>query len=106
VYMEPLVEELLELWISVVAYDVTKPVGFRAFMLHIVLLWTIHDFLGYGIVVLRIWSPRIRGLPVVWTRVGGGTFCGARKTDIRWNKEMASEESQVSICSNERALQW
>jgi hypothetical protein len=50
VYMEPLVEELLELWTSVAAYDVTKLVGFRAFMLRVVLLWTIHDFLGYGTV--------------------------------------------------------
>jgi hypothetical protein len=50
VYMEPLVEELLELWISVVGYDVTKPVGFCAFMLCVVLLRTIHDFSRYGTV--------------------------------------------------------
>jgi hypothetical protein len=50
VYMESLVDELLELWTNVAAYDVTKPVGFRAFMLCIVLLWTIHDFPRYGIV--------------------------------------------------------
>lgn len=49
-YMEPLVEELLKLWTSVVTYEVTKPIGFRAFMLHIILLWTIHDFPGYGTV--------------------------------------------------------
>jgi hypothetical protein len=50
VYLEPLVDELLELWTSIVAYDITKPVGFRSFMLCIVLLWTIHDFPGHGIV--------------------------------------------------------
>jgi hypothetical protein len=50
VYMELMVEELLELWTRVVAYDVTKPVGFRAFILHVVLLWIIHDFSRYGIV--------------------------------------------------------
>ena len=43
-------DELLELWTSVAAYDVTKSIGFCAFMLCIVLLWRIHDFLGYGIV--------------------------------------------------------
>jgi hypothetical protein len=48
--MEPLVDELLELWTNIVAYDVTKPIGFRAFILCVVLLRTIHDFLGYGTV--------------------------------------------------------
>jgi hypothetical protein len=48
VYMEPLVDELLELWTSVATYDVTKPIGFCAFMLCAILLWTIHDFPGYG----------------------------------------------------------
>jgi hypothetical protein len=48
VYMEPLVDELLELWTGVFAYDVTKTVGFHAFMLPAVLQWTIHDFPGYG----------------------------------------------------------
>ena len=38
VYMEPLVEELLELWTGIVAYDVTKPVGFYAFILCAILL--------------------------------------------------------------------
>ena len=50
VYMEPLVEDLPELGTSIAAYDVTKPVGFYAFILHVVLQWTIHDFLGYGII--------------------------------------------------------
>jgi hypothetical protein len=50
VYMEPLMEDLLELGTSIVAYDVTKPVGFRAFMLRVVLQWTIHDFPGHGTV--------------------------------------------------------
>jgi hypothetical protein len=31
VYIEPLVEELLELWTGVAAYDVTKSVGYHAF---------------------------------------------------------------------------
>jgi hypothetical protein len=63
VYMEPLVEELLELWTSVAAYDVTKLVGFHAFMLCAVLLWKIHDFLGYG---------TIGGLPTKDMRVARG----------------------------------
>ena len=50
VYLEPLVEELLELWTGVSAYDVTKEVGSRSFQLRGMLLWTIYDFPGYGMV--------------------------------------------------------
>ena len=50
VYLEPLVEELVQLWKGVVAYDVLKDVGNKAFKLRAVLLWTMHDFPGYGTV--------------------------------------------------------
>jgi hypothetical protein len=50
VYMEPLVEELLELWSSVPVFDITEEEGLRNFTLRVMLIWTIHDFPGYGIV--------------------------------------------------------
>jgi hypothetical protein len=50
VYMEPLLEELLELWEGVLAYDVLKDMGSREFRLRGMLLWTIHDYPGYGTV--------------------------------------------------------
>ena len=50
VYLEPLVEELLELWARIPAYNVTKDVGCRSFQLRTMLLWTIHDFPGYDTV--------------------------------------------------------
>ncbi len=50
VYLEPLVEELMQLWKGVDAYDVLKEVGSRTFKLRALLLWTIHDFPGYGTV--------------------------------------------------------
>ena len=50
VYLEPLVDELVQLWKGVVAYDVLKDVGARTFKLRAVLMWTIHDFPGYGTV--------------------------------------------------------
>jgi hypothetical protein len=50
VYLEPLLEELLQLWAGVPAYDCTKDEGSRVFTLRGVLLWTIHDFPGYGTV--------------------------------------------------------
>ena len=43
-------EELLELWIGVPAHDVSKDAGNRDFTLRAMLLWTIHDFPGYGTV--------------------------------------------------------
>ena len=50
VYLAPLVEELQQLWKGVIAYDVMKEVGMRNFKLRAMLLWTIHDFPGYGTV--------------------------------------------------------
>ena len=50
VYLEPLVEELLQLWKGVSAYDVLKELGSQAFRLRAVLLWAIHDFPSYGTV--------------------------------------------------------
>jgi hypothetical protein len=48
VYLEPLIEELLQLWYGIPAYDITKEPTLQTFTLRAVLLWTIHDFLGYG----------------------------------------------------------
>ncbi len=50
VYLEPLVDELLELWAGVPAYDVSKHESSKSFQLRAMLLWTIHDFPGYGTV--------------------------------------------------------
>jgi hypothetical protein len=50
VYLEPLVDEFLQLWAGVLAYDITKDVGDRSFQLRAMLLWTIHDFPGLGTV--------------------------------------------------------
>ena len=50
VYLEPLVEELLELWAGVSAYDYTQPMGSEVSQLRSMVLWTMHDFLGYGTV--------------------------------------------------------
>ena len=50
VYLEPLLEKLLELWGGIPAHDITKGAGRQAFELRGMLIWTIHDFLGYGTV--------------------------------------------------------
>jgi hypothetical protein len=50
VYLELVVDELLELWVGILAYDYTKDVGSRAFTLRAILIWTIYDFSEYGTV--------------------------------------------------------
>ena len=46
VYIEPLIDELVELWNSVTMYDVSRPIGQRQFQFHAILAWTIHDAPG------------------------------------------------------------
>ena len=46
VYMDPLIDELLQLWISITMYDVSRPIGQREFQLYAILVSTIHDAPG------------------------------------------------------------
>ena len=46
VYIEPLIDELLNLWNSITMYDVSIPIRQRKFQFHAMLVWTIHDALG------------------------------------------------------------
>ena len=50
VWIRPLIDELKELWNGVPAYDVLKPEGERLFKLRAAVLYTTHDFPGYGTV--------------------------------------------------------
>jgi hypothetical protein len=50
VWIRPLIDELKELWEGVPAYDVLKPEGQRVFKLRAAVLYTTHDFPGYGTV--------------------------------------------------------
>jgi len=50
VYLEPLVDKLLQLWEGIPAYDIAKEARARDFTLRAMLLWTIHDFPDYGTV--------------------------------------------------------
>ena len=49
VYMEPLIDELRELWDGVNMYDVSRPINDRNFVFHAILIWTIHDALRHSI---------------------------------------------------------
>ena len=44
VYIEPLIDELLDLWKGVTMYDISRPTDAqREFDFHAMLVWTIHD---------------------------------------------------------------
>ncbi len=51
VLITPLIEELQELWEGVRGLDILQPIGRRQFIMRAILMWTIHDFLGYGLVL-------------------------------------------------------
>ena len=46
VYIEPLIDELLNLWNDISMYDVSRPIRQRQFQFHAMLVWTIHDAPG------------------------------------------------------------
>ena len=46
VYIEPLIDELLKLWVGITMYDIRKPIGEKKFKFRGILLWTIHDAPG------------------------------------------------------------
>lgn len=49
VYLAPLLEELLELWVGVSATDVSEEPHRQQFTLRALLLWCIHDYHAYGL---------------------------------------------------------
>ena len=53
-YLEPFVEDLVQFWKGVVAYDVLKNHRSMVLKLQAVLLWMIHNFPRYGTMVLPI----------------------------------------------------
>lgn len=48
VYLEPLIEEIQELWNGVAVMDVTRPLDDRCAIVKGILLWTMHDYPGLG----------------------------------------------------------
>jgi hypothetical protein len=50
VFLQPLIDELLQLWEGVDTQDFGKPAGERSFSLRGLLMWTISDFPAYGLI--------------------------------------------------------
>jgi hypothetical protein len=46
VYIEPLIDELLKLWVDITMYDICKPIGEKKFQFRGILVWKIHDAPG------------------------------------------------------------
>ncbi len=62
-YMAPLIEELQELWRGVITFDVLAKVGKQTFKLRGILMWTIHDFPTYALVVGCV-TKGYKGCPI------------------------------------------
>jgi hypothetical protein len=50
VFIGPVVRDLLKLWEGVPAVDMSEEEGMRNFILRCILIWTVHDFLAFGLV--------------------------------------------------------
>ena len=48
VYLEPLIEELQELWKGILVEDISRALSTRSFHVKEILMWTMHDFPGFG----------------------------------------------------------
>ena len=46
VYIEPLIDELLKLWVGITMYSISILIGKKQFQFHGILGWTIHDAPG------------------------------------------------------------
>ena len=43
IYIEPLIDEVLKLWVGITMYDISRPIGKEQFQFHGILAWKIHD---------------------------------------------------------------
>ena len=105
VYLEPLVEELLQLWEGIPAYDIRAEVGERDFTLRGMLLWTIYDFPGYG-TVGGFSHQGFAACPWCGCKFGCGALGGVEKANIWWHSEVASRKTQVPVGGDERFVRW
>lgn len=48
VYLSPLIDELQQLWVGIQVHDMSKQFGQRQASIHGILMWTMHDWPGYG----------------------------------------------------------
>ena len=48
VYLAPLVKELESLWNGIFVLDMSRPAGRRSHTVKGILMWTMHDWSGYG----------------------------------------------------------
>jgi hypothetical protein len=84
VYMEPLVEELLELWSGVPPFDITEEEGLHNFTLQAMLIWTIHESrLSWIQHSRQMCTLRLCWMSLVWRRTRCRTLYRIRQANIR-----------------------
>ena len=55
VYLQPLVDELKELWDGIYVYDVSRPIGIeRIFTLYGICAYMTHDYPGLGVFFAKL----------------------------------------------------
>jgi hypothetical protein len=90
VFMQPLVEELQILWAGVPTQDFSKPPRQRRFTLRGILMWTIADYQGYGL-ISELCTHGFKGCVVY----GPETKSKATKTGNKLNTENNARGSKV-----------
>ena len=46
VYVEPLIDDLLKLWVCIAMYAISRPIGKKQFHFNLIIAWTIHEAPG------------------------------------------------------------
>ena len=79
IYLAPLIDELTMLWITrTPAYDASAEVDNMHFQLRAILLWTLHDFLSYG-VCSSLQTQGLKACPVC----GPNQFTGRKLNSLK-----------------------
>ena len=104
VYLQPLIDELNELWVGVNAYDAHRK---ESFILRAALLWTINDFPAYG--MLSGWSVNgYNACPVCMNETSSHYLTHSRKvcymghrrflpSSNQWRRDKKNFDGKVDI---------
>jgi hypothetical protein len=84
VFIRPLVEELQQLWKGVPVQDFSKSLGERRFILRGLLMWTISDYPGYGL-ISGVCTHGYRGCVVCGPQTDSRLAKSGNKLDVDQN---------------------
>ena len=90
IYLEPLIDDLLLLWNGVPAVDMSTSPRASRFTLRGMLLWTIHDYPGYGL-ISGCATKGYQGCPVCGPQVDSRFSKSLRKTVFQGHRRYLPE---------------